>query len=381
MNVLMLTIRMQQGFGVSEVIGAVVPELAELGVQCHVGAMFADDAFAGIDVRIVDPTPEAVASLAAKVGAGVVVAHGSPFLEVLPALPEGLVTVAWEHGEPTPEFFTDDAVERREIIERIRASVYPKVDHVVAISEFVRHDIGWPTATVIVNGADHVPDLGTKLWVPPRDPGGRLRVGCLVRLGDGEAFYKGRELLVVLQHELNRLGVPADLEVMGRGTPQDAERLEADGFVVHLNATDDERTAFLRGLDVFVSPSKWEGCNLPLVEAEALDTGAHPEFTPLVFANLTLLAAQVQAYGERPELLQAHSDLCYRYVRAGMRWQLTAAALVDLLAGQSGRPMGRASAASGRWRSRVAGLKRVWRREGAAGTARKVWAKVTTPAR
>ena len=113
MNVLMLTIRMQQGYGVSEVIGAIAPVLESLGVGCHVGAMFTDDAFGDLDVRLVEPTPEAVASLAAKVGAEVVVAHGSPFLEVLPGLPEGLVTVAWEHGEPTPEFFTDDAAERR----------------------------------------------------------------------------------------------------------------------------------------------------------------------------------------------------------------------------------------------------------------------------
>ena len=383
MNVLMLTIRMQQGYGVSEVIGAIAPELESLGVGCHVGAMFTDDAFGDLDVRLVEPTPEAVASLAAKVGAEVVVAHGSPFLEVLPGLPEGLVTVAWEHGEPTPEFFTDDAAERREIIERIRASVYPQVDHVVAISEFVRHDIGWPQASVIINGADHVPDLGTKLWVPPRPDAGRLRVGCLVRLGEGEAFYKGRELLGVLRAELDRLEVPADLEVMGRGTPQDASRLESEGFVVHLNATDEERTDFLRGIDVFVSPSKWEGCNLPLVEAAALgtpglalDTGAHPEFTPLVYANLTLLALQVRAYAEDPALLRAHGDLCYRYVRSGMRWSFTAAALVDVIAGGQGRPLSRRAAASGRWQARAAAVKRVWQREGAAGTTRKVWQKV-----
>ena len=52
MNVLMLTIRMQQGYGVSEVIGAIAPELESLGVGCHVGAMFTDDAFGDLDVRL-----------------------------------------------------------------------------------------------------------------------------------------------------------------------------------------------------------------------------------------------------------------------------------------------------------------------------------------
>lgn len=122
----------------------------------------------------------------------------------------------------------------------------------VAISEFVRHDIGWPTATVIVNGADHVPDLGTKSRVPPPTPGGRLRVGCPGAAGRRRGvLQRPRTTCPCSNTSFNWVGVPADLEVMG--SAPHAERLEADGFVVHLNATDDERTAFLRGLDVFAS--------------------------------------------------------------------------------------------------------------------------------
>lgn len=386
MKILMAAPVMARGFGLPEVIAALVPELTALGVPCEVACLSSDGLFTGFPIHEVDPTGEAVLALARQIGADVVIAHGSPFFEVLPDLRPHLRTVVYEHGEPPPVLF-DDEVDRAERARYKEAHVYANVDDVVAISEFIRDEIGWPDATVIPNGVDHIADLGTKVWLPPRQADAQLRVGLLMRLGEGEAKYKGNDVLPALRSLTEQAGVSARWEVMGRGSDADALKLAAEGFFVHLNATNEEREAYLRGIDVFVTLSKWEGCNLPLVEAAALgtpalalDTGAHPEFTPLCFASLELMAAQLRAYADDPVLLREHGDLCYRYVRGGMSWPDSAAALVRLLGaspttGAAGR--GRSRQTSAKLKRKMANARELLREEGAGSVARVAWGKVS----
>lgn len=331
----MLTPWLSRGFGLAEVVNALSRELGSLGIPVIVGVMDEDRTFSDVDARQVPADAAAITRLAAKVGATVVVAHGSPYLEILPDLPLG--TIAYEHGDPTPEMFGDDAAERRRMVNRKQTAVYPRVDAVVAISEFIRHDIDWPSATVITNGVDHIPDQGRKTLVPPRPADKPLRVGTLMRLGPGEVRYKGNDLLPLIREQAQvRL---ASFEVMGSGTETDAAALRSAGFVVHLNTTDEQRLAFLRGIDVFVTASRWEGCNLPLLEAQSLgtpglafDTGAHPEFTPFVFSSVALMAHQLAAYGLDPGgLLRDHGDAAYEFVRSRFTWEAAALRLVTLI--------------------------------------------------
>ncbi len=338
MRVLHLAPAMKMGHGVSEVIAAISREWATRGIYAAAGCQESDGHFTSIPTRKVAPDPLAVADLAARLKCRVIVAHGSPFFEVLPAVPPWFTTVAYEHGDPTPEMFVDDAAARRNIVERKLKAVYPHVSGVIAISEFIREDIAWPSAVVIRSGVDHIPDQGTKQWVPERPGSTALRVGTLMRLGAGEAQYKGTNLLPAIRDAVADLYPGVQFEVMGRGTPQDADALRAQGLTVHLNASDEERSTYLRTLDVFVSPSLWEGMNLPLVEAQALgtpglafDTGAHPEFTPLVFDSLQAMAAQVAAYGRDRGLLQEHGRMSYHYVRDGLTWESTARGVEEYL--------------------------------------------------
>jgi glycosyltransferase involved in cell wall biosynthesis len=339
-TVLMLTPRMRMGYGVSEAIAALAQAMTSHGVITVVGTPENDGHFADLAVVRAKADAESLLDLAARHGATVVMAHGSPFFEVLPALSGRVRTIAYEYGDPTPEMFDDDADLRREIAESKKASVYPHVDAVAAISEFIRHEIEWPAAEVIILGVDHVPDQGPKR--PRRGDPGPLRVGTLMRLGTGEARYKGVELLPTIRAAVQQLQPEVQFEVMGRGEPADAERLTSAGFVVHRNATDAERTAFLRGIDVFISPSKWEGTNLPLVEAQALgtpglafDTGAHPEFTPLVFSSVALMAEQVSAYARDRAVLEEHGRLCRQFVRDTMQWNRAGAQLAGLVKDQA----------------------------------------------
>ena len=239
----------------------------------------------------------------------------------------------WEHGDPNPEFFTQDRLERKQIIERKRHSIYENVTGVIAISDFIRREIDCPEAKVIHNGCDHIEsrpmsyNRNTQL----------VRVGTLVRLGAGEAVYKGRPLLVQLYNNLLSRDLPIELHVMGRGSEQDRKIFESMGVKVHLNASDQERLEYLENLDVFVSTSLWEGFNLPLIEAQAsgtvglaFDVGAHPEVTPLVVRNQDDMMSLIEHYCRNQDVLQEHSGLCHRWVLKKFRWESAAKSSLEL---------------------------------------------------
>ena len=59
-------------------------------------------------------------------------------------------------------------------------------------------------------------------------------------------------------------------------------RFRARGLTVHLNAGDAARDRYLHELDVFVTCSRWEGFNLPLLEAQAQG----PPRSPLMSAPI-----------------------------------------------------------------------------------------------
>lgn len=337
----MLAPRMSVGFGVAEVVAMHVRQLRQLGIACEVGCLERDNAYSDVRPRRVAADPDAIRFEAARTGARVIIAHGTPYFETLPALAGDFWTVAYEHGDPTPELFDRDAAERRRITDRKRAMVYPAVDSVAAISEFIRQDIDWPDAEVILHGTEHIEDRGPKPWLPPRDASQPLRVGTLMRLGAGESRYKGHAELLELRARVAELHPDVSFEIMGRGAPEDATAFR--GFATHLNASSEERMDFLRCLDVFVTTSLWEGTNLPLLEAQALgtpglafDTGAHPEFTPFVFASVEAMAVQIDEYARHPDLLDSHGRMAYRFVRGGLSWNEAGLGLGRLIAQVTG---------------------------------------------
>ena len=351
--VLMLTPRMVMGYGVAEAVAMQTRGLRARGINAVVGCLTDDGTYGDVPIRRVAPDRRAVADLAAEAGAPVVIAHASPFYEVLPGLTGPFWTIAYEYGDPTPELFTRDSAQRRAVVEHKRTEVYPAVSAVAAISEFIRRDIDWPQATIIRLGVDHVPDLGLKKEPAP----GPLRVGALMRLGPGEARYKGTEALRDLA-----AGMPQfEWRFAGRGTEADAAQLRQAGVRVVLNPGDAARSQFLRDLDVFVTLSRWEGMNLPLVEAEALGTpalalttGAHAEFAPRTYGSVTDLADALNRYDADRSLLVDDGREAYELVRGTLSWQSTVTEVVELMAGAPGQP----PPLRARWRQQVGRLDR-----------------------
>ena len=262
--------------------------------------------------------------------------HTDPFFAMVP---HGASVVLHEHGDPCPALFGVDRVERE--LQRLNKQrfVYPESNAVIAISEFQRHDLPWPGAVVIYNGCNHVPDLGVKsLAEINQSPPALFRLGVLSRLEGGEANYKGFELLQQLAPRI-RLSIPGlELDYCGKVSSNQAELLRAEGWNVHSGVSDQERNLWLRSCHVVVSPSLWEGFNLPLVEAQALgtmalafDTGAHAEVTPFVCGGLSEMEGLLIALDRDRELLARHSADSYRFVRSRFDWDKAAQLLLELL--------------------------------------------------
>jgi glycosyltransferase involved in cell wall biosynthesis len=337
-GVLFLAVRMQRGFGVPLVVAEVGRRLAQLRIPVVVGCTEHDGSYDNLSVRGVAPEADSVGGLAAQHGCETIVALTSPFFEVLPSLTERFKCWAWEWGDPTPDFFVAERQARAAVIANKRRTVYPAITGVIAGSEFLRSDVGWTDSRVVYPAPDHAPDLGPKTFATVLSRPESLRIGTLMRLGPGEARYKGNDLFREIKDCCGRQGVDCTFAVAGHGTEDDARPFRESGFDVRLGLTDEEKWEYLRGLDVFVSCSLWEGFNLPLAEAQALgtvglafDVGAHPEVTPFVMGGINDVVRQLRAYSQNPALLQAHSAIGYRFVRGKFSWRATTQSLIEML--------------------------------------------------
>ncbi len=326
-RILFLSSVMKMGHGVSVVLERLASELVELGWEVHIASNNCDNSNLSKNVHRIYADLDSVKKIASDLQCSTVIAVTSPFFEMLPALKADYKTVAYEMGDPTPELFPIDGQARQSIAQHKRANVYPQVDKVLTISEFLRHDIKWLQGEAVYLGCDHVADVGTKgLQDFSLGAGKSLKVGTLMRLGEGEAHYKGLTLFEELRSRF--IDQQVEFHIMGKGSNDDKTSWEKKGYIVHLNATDEERSLYLRELDVFFSPSLWEGFNLPLVEAQAsgtvavaLDVGAHPEVTPFAFKGLNEIESQIRLWMNDFNLLKQNSAQAYYFATRKFAWR------------------------------------------------------------
>jgi len=372
---------MKRGFGVSVVAREVADRMTSNGWRMIIGCLEYDEWYAADDVVELRPSPQTIFEFCEANQVEIVVAQTSPYFEVLPALEMWIPTVVFEHGDPTPTMFEHDVKEREQIKVNKLKRVYPNVDEVLTSSHFLRHDIGWLSAKVVPLGCDHVTDFGAKAEVASSLPPQPLRVGSLMRLGSGEALYKGLdEFLSIVTSFEGRDDI--DFSIMGRGEEADRQWWEQRGVRCFLNATDEERSAYLSELDVLISPSKWEGFNLPLVEAHAsgtvglaFDAGAHPETTPYLLANVADAIFLLEEWNADRSRLREASERCYRYSRKKFPWEATALELsvhLDRVVASAHWGPWRRSRAMKAWRM-VVGRYRI---DGILGIGRAVYARV-----
>jgi glycosyltransferase involved in cell wall biosynthesis len=352
---------MMQGYGVDVVISQLCARLNASGHQVMTICAEADGTYPEVPIVVAAPHASALRVLLKRLAPDVVLIHSAPYFDRLAALKKALPQikwVVWEHGDPSPELFTRDREARQAERQLKQAQCYPVADAIVTISRFVRRDIGYEPGrqpeALIYNGCDHAPDLGPKTATEITPAGRPLRVGTLARLGPGEAHYKGTAEFIAMVADLRDRGIAITPCFLGRGTPEEAARFTREGFEVHLNASNAQKWQYLRSLDVFVSCSRWEGFNLPLVEAQALGTAslalniaAHPEVTDNTFADMQALVAQVIRYQADRDSLHHDSVRAYQVTRAKFRWEEAGNRLEQLIAELVGTPF---ADSTGGWR-------------------------------
>jgi glycosyltransferase involved in cell wall biosynthesis len=163
-------------------------------------------------------------------------------------------------------------------VEEFRSSSRRKVDRVLRrwteeyiansndVAEFLAraHDVPIDRVTVISNGIDR------SIFFPGRsrrDREGPIRLGTLGRL----IPEKGLDVLLAAMPAI-AARQPVELTVVGDGPERTALERQARGlpvvFAGYMSSPSDVAT-FLRSLDVFIMPSRWEGLPNALLEALA----------------------------------------------------------------------------------------------------------------
>jgi glycosyltransferase involved in cell wall biosynthesis len=375
-RVLLLSSVMLHGYGVSIVADEWAKELTTFGWNTVIGCLHQDENYLRNNIIKVGTDPIEILDLCQKLKIDLVVAQTTPYFELLPSISAYYPTIVFEHGDPSPFFFQHDAVEREQIRQNKIKNVYPHVSRVLASSYFLRHDIEWLTSSVVPLGCDHVADFGFKEL--PVESGTRpLKIGTLMRLGEGEALYKGVDLYAQLA-DFFKEDPSIEFQIMGRGEESDRQRWESLGVTTFLNSTDEERSTYLRDLDVLFSPSLWEGFNLPVVEAAAsgtvgvaFDIGAHPETTPFLVRDLNDLRVLLETWIHDRALLSDASRTAYRFARSKFRWSESARGL----AGHLDEVLNLNLLALGRRESAARRVLRVVKREGLVGFTKLIWSK------
>ncbi len=323
---LFLCYRLASGYGVDEVVLQHARLLQKRGANCTIACV--EKLMTPPEILCLELLP-ALNSLEALIGAQEfthIVAHTEPWMSLLAQVSTKLPVkkIVWEHGDPSPELIPHQALARQLEKTNKLKNVYPFVDQVVAISEFIKSDIEWQKAVVIPNG------LSLRDIVPKQYPEtiSTLKIGTLMRLGAGESLYKGQDLFLKLAIALKESKLPAELHIAGKGSSSEAKDYTKHGIQTHLNLGHEEKINYLNGLDVFFSPSLWEGFNLPLIEAQTLgtpsfafDTGAHPEVCPHIVSNINELIGCMKAAYKNPALLKEWGETGHQMVTSRFNFE------------------------------------------------------------
>ena len=346
MRIAILCARMQKGYGVDLVVSEQAQGLAGRGFKVDIYTLENDGYFSSEEFNIykVDVPSEAINHINHQCY-DVAIAHTSPFFGLLPSIKSDVYTVAYEHGDPTPDYFPRKEAAIRQSVKDLKlADVYPVVNQVIAISKFIAEDIHWPAATIMYNGADHLLkyyqlentaidaiDIVKKFKLDTR----KIIILCVTRLGSGEANYKGLDSFVTLIKKLGHENY--EYMVLGKGSESDKAELEGQSIKVMLNASREELIKAYQVSDLLVSFSKWEGFNLPLVEAQAfarpgyaLDRCAHSEVSETVFSDVAELAHDIQTQDKQS--LRLLGLEAYAFIQR-LTWKMNTDALSENLIG------------------------------------------------
>lgn len=295
--------RMLTGFGVDMVVDRVARGLAERGHKVTVYASVTDEAFRSESYRLkLLPTRASSffprSDLSAQRHVGFLNSEGNdvylvetfPFFSCLPRLKAP--TVAVDHGVSSAEGFPAKIRANFSYMRLMQYHFYLKyASRIVMVSEYLK--AGLPIdlqkkTTVIYNGADHYTGIDVAA-----DSNLRRKLGIensvllllyVGRLNSADQPYKGTAELVEMYGKLRQENPNIRLLMVGFGGRRERIWLESERVLTIINAPAEQMPAIFSACDIYVTASRWEGFDLPIIEAQffgkpvvGLKIGAHPE--------------------------------------------------------------------------------------------------------
>src|SRR5690606_31681002 len=155
----------------------------------------------------------------------------------------------------------------------------------------------WHKGRVLHLGGDHYKAPANKQTrlrfcmehgIPPRS----VIFGFVGRLHEDHPPYKGTGELLEIARRLVKDNPEACIVMAGIGSEDDAAWVRSAGAIPVLNLPPRDMPDFYRSIDIYLCASKWEGFNLPIVEAAwhgvpgiAYNVGAHGEHVTAMLIN------------------------------------------------------------------------------------------------
>lgn len=302
MKIGFVTERMLTGFGVDMVVDRVARGLVDRGHEVTVYASITDDTLGTDSYRLrllptrtssffprSDISAQRHLGFLNREGNDVFLTETFPYFSCLPRLKAP--TVAVDHGVASADGFPAKIRANFRYMRFMQYHFYLRyASRIVMVSEYLK--AGLPAAlqkktTVIYNGADHYAGAyeaeAEKLR---RNLGVESSVLLLYvgRLSSTDQPYKGTAELVEMYRKLHQDNPNIRLLMVGYGGRREQIWLESEGILTINNAPAEQMPAIFSACDIYVTCSRWEGFDLPIVEAQSFgkpvvgfDIGAHPE--------------------------------------------------------------------------------------------------------
>lgn len=350
MRVVIFTVVYQSGYGVSLVVKKHVEGLLANGFEVFLATPDASSSYVdcGLNVVKIGTDFKDVEDALASIKPDIAIVHTPPYYEhVAKADSINTVKIAFDHGEPFPFLFEgEDRLARESLDLKKYREWLPNYHLHISISEFIKRCSGFESSVVIYNGADHIvrktKKQDTVNLKKLLDTDGFV-ITTLSRIGEGEARYKGFDILKSVKEKLSAVFPGGDFtflvigKIAGGGDTIKAD-LQMNGFHVISDVDEDFKQEALIQSDLFFSPSLWEGFNLPVVEAQylgvpsmALSIGAHPEVCPFHFGTVDEAVQHIITMYKNQDYSSKCGRICEGYVKSKFTWENSVLQLVSIL--------------------------------------------------
>lgn len=278
-RVLMLSITHAKGHGVPVVLAMQADALVKAGYDVIVAGPQSGNDFPYEGCRFLEVHDPESAALAAHIyRVDCVVAHTPPFFSSVRWLGSDCPFIAYDYGEPPPDWF-DDADARRDVNNEKEVCL-SMADGVYAISNAIRDESASRYDGVIRLGNSHLgrwTDAALLQRKKLRERFGfsnRFVVLNVCRFHKGERKYKGVDQYAkVMRKFVDSDSKYADdfvFVLCGKGALKDVEEMQQSGLTVFPNVTDETMSELYIASDAYMNFSQWEGYNLGIAQALAM---------------------------------------------------------------------------------------------------------------